>query len=123
MRNDVEIGIHTKDIVLHLIEAINREDFATAKALVSSDMKFIGVLGSRDGATAYFQDMEKMKLKYSIKNIIAEGKNVSVLYDVTMNNTTFTAVGWYQVENDQVNWFRVIFDPRPLLEKSSDNKS
>ena len=48
------------DVVLSFVKALNDEDFAVARNCVADDMKFIGVLGQRDGADAYFADMQHM---------------------------------------------------------------
>jgi hypothetical protein len=107
-----------RDIVLSCVRAINREDFAAARRLVSDDLSFVGVLGERHGADAYFKDMEQMRLKYSIKQTVAEGDDVCVLYDLEMSGKTIFVCGWYHVENGYIKSLRVIFDPRPVLEPS-----
>ena len=107
-----------RDIVLSLIEALNAEDFETARSLANDDMVFDGVLGSRNGAEAYFADMRKMKLKYDIKKSFEEGDDVCLLYDLQMSGLTIFGCGWYHVENGRVKSLKVVFDPRPVLEKS-----
>ncbi len=39
-----------KEVVMLCVNAINREDFQTARQYVVEDMSFVGVLGSRQGA-------------------------------------------------------------------------
>lgn len=112
----------TKDIVLSLINSINKEDFKTARTLVTDDMKFNGVLGSRDGADAYFKDMEQMKLKYDVKKSFSDGNDACVLYELEMNGKKILCCGWYHLRGDKVNSLRVIFDPRPVLE-TADKKN
>ena len=107
---------YVKEIVLSFINAMNEEDFEKAKTFVSPDMKFIGVMGSRDGSDAYFSDMEKMKLKYDIKKAFADGNDVCLFYDIQMSGITIFSCGWYEVEQGKIKSFRVVFDPRPLLE-------
>ncbi|GAA4313651.1 hypothetical protein GCM10023149_09490 [Mucilaginibacter gynuensis] len=53
-----------KDVVLACIDAINNKDFELVHTYANDDMQFIGVLESRDGAEAYFADMERMQLEY-----------------------------------------------------------
>lgn len=60
----------SKEIVLSFLKALNAEDFIMARNYVSNDFIFEGVLGSRNGSEAYFNDMEKMKLKYDIKKLL-----------------------------------------------------
>ncbi|SFE97721.1 SnoaL-like domain-containing protein [Chitinophaga sp. CF118] len=110
---------NTKETVLSFINALNVEDFKAARKLVSEDLIFIGVLGTRNGAEAYFSDMEKMKLKYEIKKVFADGDDACLLYNINMGSVTVFASGWYQLANGKISSFKVVFDPRPLLETAA----
>jgi hypothetical protein len=79
------------------------------------------VLGSRNGATAYFNDMEKMKLKYDVKKSFVSGNDVCLLYDITMSGITIFGCGWYHVQCNKINSLKVVFDPRPVIEQSGKN--
>ena len=105
-----------KTTVLSFIEAMNDEDFDKAREYVSDDLQFIGVLGTRNGAAAYFEDMKKMKFKYDIKKAFADGDDVCLLYDIDMGKATIFTCGWYQLAGGKISTFRVVFDPRPVLE-------
>jgi predicted SnoaL-like aldol condensation-catalyzing enzyme len=107
-----------KELVLSFIKLINEEQFDEARNLAHDDMVFKGVLGSRDGADAYFNDMKNMKLKYKIIKAFEEGNDVCVLYDLNMSGLTIFGCGWYQVEQGKVTSLKVIFDSRPLLEQA-----
>lgn len=107
-----------KDIVLSCITALNHGDFNAAKGLVAENMTFLGVLGSRNGAEAYFRDMERMKLKYDIKKVFADNNDVCLFYDLHMSDLIIFGCGWYHVENGKITSLRVVFDPRPVLEHS-----
>src|SRR5260221_10756324 len=115
--------IDAKEVVLSFINALNNEDFEEARTYVDNDMKFVGVLGSRNGAEAYFADMKRMKLKYDIKKIFADDDDVCLFYDIDMSAKKIFSCGWYQVEDGKINWLRVVFDPRPVLEALRKNKS
>lgn len=104
------------EVVNAFLKAMNNEDFNAARKYARDDMKFVGVLGSRDGADAYFQDMEKMKFKYEIKRMFTDNDDVSVFYDINMGDNTIFSSGWYHVIDGKINNIRVVFDPRPLLE-------
>jgi len=108
--------INTKEVVLSFIEALNNRDFKVARSYVNDDMSFVGVLGSRDGAEAYFNDMERMLLKYDIKKVFAEEDDVCLLYDFTLSGVTLFGCGWYHLKNGKISSLRVLFDPRPILE-------
>lgn len=108
---------HAKDTVLAFIDAMNKEDFNTARNFVTPGMDFIGVMGSRHGADAYFADMEKMKFKYDIKKAFVDdtGNDVCLWYDINMGKKTITSSGWYHLVDGKIAEFKVLFDPRPLL--------
>jgi len=114
----VSSATNAKETVLSFVNSLNEEDFKTARSYVSDDMTFAGVLGSRNGAEAYFKDMEKMKLKYEIKKVFAECDDVCLLSDVSMQGVTMFTCSWYHVEGGKINSLKVVFDPRPVLELS-----
>ncbi len=107
-----------KATVQSFLQALNDENFDKARKLVNDNMKFEGVLGSRDGADAYFDDMKKMKLKYEVLKVFAEAQDVCVLYNINMGGAKIFTCGWYQLLHDKISMIRVVFDPRPVLEKS-----
>lgn len=117
MTHNTAIESNAKEIVLSCVKAINEQDFKIARTYVSDDMQFIGVLGTRNGAQAYFEDMEKMKLKYDIKKAFADGDDVCLLYDLSISGQTIFGCGWYHIEDEKITSLKVVFDPRPLLEK------
>jgi len=102
-------------VVLSLIQAINEEDFDTAARFATDDMTFEGVLGSRQGAAAYFGDMEKMKLKYDVQKVFVDQEDVCLFYDLTMDGKTIFGCAWYHLDGGKVSSLKVIFDPRPFL--------
>jgi len=108
---------NAKEVVLNFINALNEEDFETARACLSEDMVFDGVLGHRDSAEVYISDMKKMKFKYKIKKAFEDDTDVCLLYDIDMGgkNTLFTC-GWYQIKDNKIKSLKVVFDPRPVLE-------
>lgn len=103
------------NVVLAYLQALNDEDFTTARTYVTDALTFEGVMGSRHGADEYFRDMEKMKLKYKIRKIFSDNDEVCVLYDIAMQGKDIFSCGWYKLAGGKINWFRVVFDPRPLL--------
>lgn len=105
-----------KETVLLFLNAMNSENFEDARQYVKDDMKFIGVMGSRDNADAYFSDMEKMKFKYEIKKAIGDNTDVAVFYDINMGKHSIFSSGWYHVNHGKIEWFKVVFDPRPVLQ-------
>jgi limonene-1,2-epoxide hydrolase len=115
------VSTNSKQIVLDFIDAMNGFDYQKAKNYVTDDLSFVGVLGTRDGAEAYFNDMQKMKFHYNILKSFADGNDVCLFYDIDMGGQTIFCCGWYQLQNDKIKSFRVVFDPRPLLEQPKKN--
>jgi limonene-1,2-epoxide hydrolase len=110
-------ALSTRELVSSFIKALNEEDFATARSYVHDNFSFDGVLGARDSADAYFKDMEKMRFKYDIKKIFTDGDDVCLLYDINMQGTSIFTCGWYKVQRGKIQSLKVVFDPRPILEK------
>jgi len=106
---------NAKEVVLAFIKALNNDDFDAARKCVSSDLKFEGVMGSRDNADEYFKSMEKLRFKYDIKKAFVDGNDVCILYDIDMSGKTIFTCGWYKVRDGKIKSFRVVFDPRPII--------
>ena len=104
-----------KEVVLTFLDALNNEDWKTARHYLSDDMIFDGVLGHRAGADIYVEDMSKMKFKYRILKAFADGDDVCVLYDIDMSGNTIFTAGWYKVRDNKIKSLRVVFDPRPIV--------
>ncbi len=106
---------HSGKTVEQFLTALNNEDMAAARALLTADFKFVGVLGSRDGADVYIDDMGRMKMKYTIHKIFEDGDDVCVLCDYIMGDKTVFGCSWYQLKDGKLSSLRVVFDPRPFL--------
>jgi len=117
MRDLATVKTSARDTVLSALKALNEEDFDTARNSFSDDMVFEGVLGTRNGAEAYFNDMKKMKIKYDVIKAFEEGDDVCLLYDLQLSGLTIFGCGWYHLENGKIKSIKVVFDPRPVLEK------
>lgn len=104
-----------KETVTAFIKALNNHRYEEARGYVNDTMTFTGVLGARNGADAYFDDMERMRLEYDIRKLFVEGEEACVLYDVTMSGKKIFCCGWYKLQNGKINSLRVVFDPRPVL--------
>lgn len=106
---------HAGKTAAQFLTALNNEDMAAARALLTSDFKFVGVLGSRDGADVYIEDMGRMKMKYTVHKIFEDGDDACVLCDYIMGDKTVFGCSWYQLKEGKLSSLRVVFDPRPLL--------
>lgn len=112
----MRVSVDPRDVVMSCVRAINREDFKAAKQYIAHDLSFVGVLGSRQGADAYFKDMENMRLKYDVKKVFADGYDVCLFYDLAIANVNVFGSAWYQVVDGKIQSLKVVFDPRPILE-------
>ena len=106
-----------KDIVLKFLNALNAENFEAARHVLDDNMQFNGVLGSRDGADNYIKDMSHMRFKYDVLKVFENENDVCIFYDIDMGGKKIFTSGWYTVQNEKIKLLRVVFDPRPLLEK------
>jgi len=104
-----------RGLVLSSVGALDDENFSLARRYVSDDMMFDGSLASRQRADAIFADLERMRPKYDVKKVFAEGNDVCVLYDVTLSGVKVFTCGWYQVNDGKIRSLKVVFDPRPVL--------
>src|SRR5690242_875117 len=107
--------IKAKDIVLKFLNALNAENFETARSTLDDNMQFNGVMGSRDGADSYINDMSKMRFKYDVLKVFENENDVCVFYDIDMNGKRIFTCGWYVLQDEKIKSLRVVFDPRPLL--------
>lgn len=106
---------NAKVVVLDFINALNTGNFEMARAQLHDDMTFKGVMGERNGADIYIEDMKKMKFKYEVKKVFLNDEDVCLWYDINMGKSTIYACGWYQLADEKIKSFQVIFDPRPIL--------
>jgi len=100
------------------LEAMNAEDFDKARTYTTDEMVFEGVLGTRNGAEAYFTDMKNMKLKYNVLKSFVNDNDVAVFYNVDMGTVKVFCAGWYQLKGGQISNIKVVFDPRPVLDSA-----
>ena len=107
---------NAKETVLAFINALNNEDFGVARNLLTDDMSFVGVMGTRDGGDVYIQDMSKMRFKYDVQKVFVDGNDVCLWYTIDMSGTKILSSGWYVTANGKVKSLNVVFDPRTLLE-------
>ena len=117
MKNQETLSIEplAKETVTAFLAALNHHQYDKARSYVNDNMTFMGVLGARNGADAYFDDMERMRFEYEIHKVFAEEDEACVLYDVTMSGKKVFCCGWYRLQDGKISSLRVVFDPRPVL--------
>jgi limonene-1,2-epoxide hydrolase len=104
-----------KHIIGKFVKALNDENFQLARKYVKDDIKNSNPVSSHDNAEAYFEELARLRLKFKMHKIFADGNEACVLYDVTASGITLFACGWFQVDDGKVSSLRVVFDPTPLL--------
>ncbi len=104
-----------QNVAEQFIQYLNEENFEKAESCLDPDFTFIGVLGTREGASIYMQEMKQMKLKYHIIKTFTAGEDVCIWYTIDMGQKAIEASGWYQITDGKIDSFKVLFDPRPLL--------
>jgi hypothetical protein len=109
-----------KQLVLRLGTAINEENFQAARTCVADDMRYEGPFGTRVGAEAYLEEIERLRLKFHILRTFADQEDVCVLYNIDTAGVTLFACGWFQIKDGKVSSLKVTFDPRPLLTSSRE---
>lgn len=111
-----------KQIVLDLGIAINNESYQTARIYLTDDMKYEGPFGTRVGAEAYLEQIERLRLKFHIHRIFADGNDICVLYNIDSAGVTVFACGLFQIKDGKVSSLKVVFDPRPPLVSPKETK-
>ena len=111
-----------KQVVLGLGKALNDENFEIAREFVSDDMKYEGPFGVRDGAEAYLQEIQRLRLKFDIQKVFVDDRDVCALYNIAVSGIILFACGWFHVKAGKVSSLKVTFDPRPLLAASDQGR-
>jgi ketosteroid isomerase-like protein len=118
-----ESVMDAKKIVTSFQESLNNRDLKSARSYVSDDFLCTNPLGSFDSAESYFkaaeqaQQMHQASYKFDLKKIFMDGNDVCVFNDVIAGTLTLFACGWYHIEDQKIRSLKLIYDPRPLLQK------
>lgn len=119
------MGSRSKDVVMSYLEALNDQDFNTARSYLNDNMTFLSPVSTQNGADAYFKDMERLRLEnkikmvlYDVKKVFLADDDVCVFFDFHIGSATLFASGWFHVTNGKINSIRVVFDPRPIFESA-----
>lgn len=115
MRTQIQnscIESDSKEIVLKFLNALNKEDFETARKYLDDAMVFNDALDHRRGVEDYIRDLREMKFKYKIRKIIDDCNYVSILYDINICGTEVFACGLYYLKNGKISLIKVISEPR-----------
>ena len=87
-----------KEVVSGLGKALNDENFQIAREFVSDDMKYIGPFGVHDGAEAYLQEIQRLRLKFDIQKVFVDDGDVCAFYNIAVSGMNLFACGWFHVK-------------------------
>jgi limonene-1,2-epoxide hydrolase len=109
-----------KEVVRSFLDALNKQDLKAARGRMNDALRFTAPDGAPiEGADAYLAGWKPLGLSYAIRKTFVDGEDVCALYDLTFSKPAVTlfACGWYHVNRGKIDSIKVIFDPRPLLER------
>jgi hypothetical protein len=107
-----------ENIVLALLNALNKKDVKSAKSYLSDNVQSTSPNSAPVfGAEKYLEEWKTHGLNYGITKTFADGDEVCVLCDLRFNNPPVTVVGsgFYHVSAGKIDSIKMIFDPRPIL--------
>ncbi|HET7148132.1 MAG TPA: nuclear transport factor 2 family protein [Candidatus Nitrosopolaris sp.] len=113
-------AMNAKELVLEYLATLDRKDFKSARSYVSDNISYVGSIGSFDGADPYFKYLEHLDLpKMEIKKVFTDGQDVCVLHELNFGSppATMFVCTWCHVDDGKISSMRVIFDPRPWIER------
>jgi ketosteroid isomerase-like protein len=99
------------------LEAWTGGDFETLRSVLADDVSFLGPLGETQGADAYvagIRGFAAMVERAEIHEVIADGDQAVLIYDLVTPRASLPTAGWYRVRDGKVTSVRAFFDPRPL---------
>jgi hypothetical protein len=121
-KNAINSMATPKETVLAYHDAFYRSDLATVRALLADEGAFIGPLSRFTDPDVFLKHaavFPKMTKKTEIKQVIAEGDDVCVLYDATMHDPaipTHPLAAWFKVRGGKIGLFHIHFDPTVLTQ-------
>lgn len=110
-----------KELVLAYHQAFHRGDRALVRNLLADGGQFIGPLNSYSNADAFLDGAAifmKLSRGSEIKQVVAEGNNVCVLYDyvtIVPSIPPIPIASWFRVDSGKIILFHTHFNPIPFL--------
>jgi ketosteroid isomerase-like protein len=99
------------------------KDFQALRAVLADDVTFAGPMGTAAGIDECVQGMQGMSKQMDdivIHAVLADGDDVITWYDLRMTGVDpVPTANWSHVENGKITTIRATFDPRPMLETST----
>lgn len=100
-------------------DAWRARDFDRLRTVLDPDVRFVGVLGTADGADECIAGLrgmaESIMEDLVLHARVVEGADAMTWFDlITRTTPPIPTVNWSQVENGLIKRIRVTFDPRPV---------
>jgi ketosteroid isomerase-like protein len=112
-------GNDKKQIAVRCLEAWTSGRFASARAVLEEDATFVGPLAKSTGVDEYIEGVRgfvtSMVKGIEVHQVIADGDDVCVMYDLLTNAGAVPSTGWYRIREGKVAAVRAFFDPRLLM--------
>jgi SnoaL-like domain len=107
------------DVIGRYHEALQRQDFDGARALMKDDLRFTGPFESFEKADDYLAAVQKLwgiVETIDVRHVSASGDEVVALYDMATRTPAGTQLvcEWYGVEGDAIARIRAVFDTAPF---------
>lgn len=117
-----ESAINAKEVVMEYIEAVNRNDFKSARSYVSDNISYAGPINSFDKAETYLKYLEHLVmngLRLDVKKVFADGDDVCEFHEVNLDTLPepLLVCMWFHVDDGKISWIKIVFDPRPFLQE------
>jgi len=114
---------NAKEVVLSYIEALDKQDYNLARRYIHDHLPIKGPGELIDSPEELLKMLQKYGGRYKLKNVIAEGDDVSLLYDLTTGTPVLTVLmcSWYHVKDGKIDSILTIFDPRPYASMGGQN--
>ena len=110
----------TRTAATTYFDAWRARDFDRLRTVLDPDVRFVGVLGTADGADDCIAGLrgmaESIMTDLVLHARVVEGSDAMTWFDlITATIPPIPTVNWSHVENGLITRIRVTFDPRPLL--------
>jgi ketosteroid isomerase-like protein len=106
------------ETVERYFDAWTSKDFETARSLLRDDLSFTGPLETLDNADALvasLQGLAQVVTGAERRGLLAEGEEVSVIYDLhTVPVPNAPVSEWYTVRDGKIASIQAFFDARPF---------
>ena len=113
-----------KEKVLFLLDAINFEDYESAKECLNYDFRFQEFLLTFNNSQKFLDRMKRLQTKFKIKKIFADDQHVCVFYDLKIHpDNVMSGCGLFEFDNEKIVSLRQFTDPIKEVTFSEDGTS